>query len=154
MEITTGACRLGLWFVHVSWQGDLVLRVRFSREGVESSVPAPIRRYCAGQREDLLALESTATEGDSVMARIYREVRRVPYGETATYGAIAAKVGTAPRVVGMAMARNPTPLVIPCHRIVAKGGIGGFSPEVGIKEHLLSLERRAARKNGEFNPDL
>ncbi len=154
MEITSGACRLGLWFVHVSWQGDLVHRVRFSRQGVESSVPEPLRRYCAGRQEDLLSLESTATGGDFVTARIYREVRRVPYGETATYGDIAAKVGTAPRVVGMAMARNPTPLVIPCHRIVAKGGIGGFSPEVGIKEHLLSLEQRTARKNGEFNRHL
>jgi methylated-DNA-[protein]-cysteine S-methyltransferase len=44
------------------------------------------------------------------------------------------------------MARNPTPLVIPCHRIVAKSGIGGFTPSVEIKEALLAMERKGLRK--------
>ncbi len=51
-------------------------------------------------------------------------------------------VGTSPRVVGRAMANNPTPLVVPCHRIVAAHGIGGFSPAVEIKEALLAMERK------------
>jgi methylated-DNA-[protein]-cysteine S-methyltransferase len=149
MEVTaTGSCRLGLWFVHAAWDGDLVYRVRFAREGLPGApVPDPLRRYCAGVYEDLSSLRSPATEGDTVTAAIYRAVRQVPYGGTATYGEIAALVGTAPRVVGMAMARNPTPIVIPCHRIVARDGIGGFSPEIGIKEHLLAMERQAVRKN-------
>ena len=54
----------------------------------------------------------------------------------ATYGEIAGKVSTSPRVVGQAMRRNPTPLVIPCHRIVGKHGIGGFTPSPEIKEAL------------------
>jgi methylated-DNA-[protein]-cysteine S-methyltransferase len=78
--------------------------------------------------------------------RIYRAVRDVPYGKTATYGEIAVKVSTSPRVVGQAMARNPTPLVIPCHRIVAAHGIGGFSPSVEIKEALLAMEKKGLHK--------
>jgi methylated-DNA-[protein]-cysteine S-methyltransferase len=79
-------------------------------------------------------------------SRIYREVRNVPYGMTRTYGDIAEKVSTSPRVVGQAMARNPTPIIIPCHRIVAAHGIGGFSPSVEIKEALLAMETKGVRK--------
>ncbi len=80
--------------------------------------------------------------------RIYRAVQQVPYGSTSTYGEIASKVGTSPRVVGQAMARNPVPLVIPCHRIVAADGIGGFSSPLEIKEALLAMEKKGLRKGG------
>jgi methylated-DNA-[protein]-cysteine S-methyltransferase len=143
MEVTGGSCRLGLWYVHVWWSGDMVHSVRFSREGLDGPVPAPILKYCAGKREDLRGLSSLACGDESPSARIYRAVRAVPYGSTATYGQIASLVGTSPRAVGRAMANNPTPLVIPCHRIVAATGIGGFSPDIEIKELLLSLEKKA-----------
>ncbi|HQN91559.1 MAG TPA: methylated-DNA--[protein]-cysteine S-methyltransferase, partial [Methanoculleus sp.] len=74
--------------------------------------------------------------------RIYRAVRGIPCGKTAAYSEIAISVGTAPRVVGLAMSRNPTPIVVPCHRVVAKTGIGGFSPDPAIKEALLAMEKR------------
>jgi methylated-DNA-[protein]-cysteine S-methyltransferase len=80
-------------------------------------------------------------------SRIYRAVRYVTYGTTATYGEIAETVGTSPRVVGQAMARNPTPLVIPCHRIVAAHGMGGFSPDIEIKAALLAMEKKGLHKN-------
>lgn len=142
MAILIGSCRFGLWHVHVSWQDDLVYRVRFAREGIAGSVPEEILRYCAGRPSDLSTLRSVATEGEATFARIYRAVREVPCGETVTYGEVARMVGTAPRAVGAAMARNPTPIVVPCHRVVAKTGIGGFSPDLAIKEALLALERR------------
>ena len=72
------------------------------------------------------------------------QVREIPRGKTATYGEIARRVGTSPRVVGQAMARNPTPLVIPCHRVVAADGIGGFSPSVEIKEAPAAMEKKDA----------
>lgn len=142
METMSGSCRLGLWYVHVYWAGDTVSRIRFSRTGIEGSVPLLIRRYCAGKTVDLRVLASIATEGDTPYSRIYRAVQEIPYGRTATYGEIARKVGTSPRAVGQAMARNPTPLVIPCHRVVAAKGIGGFSPDIGIKELLLAIEKK------------
>jgi methylated-DNA-[protein]-cysteine S-methyltransferase len=70
----------------------------------------------------------------------------IGYGTTATYGEIAETAGTVPRVVGQAMARNPTPLVIPCHRVVGKHGIGGFTPSIEIKETLLRIEKKQAAK--------
>ncbi|WP_332449651.1 methylated-DNA--[protein]-cysteine S-methyltransferase [Methanoculleus sp.] len=142
MAIVNGSCRFGLWHVHVAWQDDLVYRVRFAREGLNGPVPDEILRYCAGRPADLSTLQSIATEGDSVSARIYRAVRAIPCGETVTYGEIALGVGTAPRVVGSAMARNPTPIVVPCHRVVAKTGMGGFTPDLAIKKDLLAMEGR------------
>jgi methylated-DNA-[protein]-cysteine S-methyltransferase len=146
VEIVGGSCRFGLWFVHVWWSGTAVHRVRFAITGIPGEVPGPIRHYCSGQSTSLLPLESTAIHDDTVYSRIYRAVQQVPYGSTSTYGEIAGTVGTSPRVVGQAMARNPTPLVIPCHRILAAHDIGGFSPSVDIKEALLAMEKKGMRK--------
>ena len=55
-------------------------------------------------------------------ARIYEEVKKIPKGQVATYGEIARKVGTTPRVVGFALHKNPDPENIPCHRVVFKNG--------------------------------
>jgi len=145
METVSGSCRLGLWYVQVYWSGDEVRRIRFSRTGIEGSVPLLIQQYCAGKPVDLRAFASIAIQDDTPYSRIYRAVREIPYGKTATYGEIARNVGTSPRAVGQAMARNPTPLVIPCHRVVAATGTGGFSPEIGIKELLLEMERKGKK---------
>jgi len=145
METMSGSCRLGLWHVHVYWNGDLVSRIRFSRTGIEGDVPLLIRQYCAGKPVDLRAFSSVAIQGDTTYSRIYRAVREIPYGKTATYGEIARIIGTSPRAVGQAMARNPSPLIIPCHRVIAATGIGGFSPDIGIKELLLERERKGRK---------
>ena len=113
MAILTGSCRFGLWHVHVSWEGDTVYRVRFARQGIGGAVPEEIRRYCAGRPSRLTDLQSIATAGEGVYPRIYRAVRGIPCGKTAAYSEIAISVGTAPRVVGLAMSRNPTPIVVP-----------------------------------------
>jgi methylated-DNA-[protein]-cysteine S-methyltransferase len=142
MEMKVGTCRFGLWYVIVHWEGNTVYRVRFSRYGEESPVPPSIRLYLAGRTREM-ELESIATRGTEMFAQIYREVRKVPYAGTATYGEIAKKVGTGPRVVGMAMARNPTPIIIPCHRIVGARGLGGFSSGLALKSALLEMERNS-----------
>jgi methylated-DNA-[protein]-cysteine S-methyltransferase len=146
MEMNSGSCRLGLWHVHVYWGGTTVHRIRFATTGIPGNVPERLRKFCAGQVADLTMLGSIALHEDTVYARIYHAVQKIPYGSTATYGEIAKKTGTSPRVVGQAMARNPTPLVIPCHRVVAADGIGGFSPSVEIKEELLAMEKKGLRK--------
>ncbi|MGB9175944.1 MAG: MGMT family protein [Methanoregula sp.] len=144
--MSSGSCRLGLWFVHVYRDGSTVHRVRFATTGIPGDVPDAIRQFCAGRPVDLSAFDTPALHGDEVYPRIYREVRKIPYGRTVTYGGIAKLAGTSPRVVGQAMTRNAIPLVIPCHRVVAADGIGGFSPSVEIKEELLAMERKALRK--------
>lgn len=146
MEIVSGACRFGLWFVHVWWRQTTVHRIRFAKTGIPGEVPGLLRQYCSGKVVSLLPLESIAVNDDTVYGRIYRDVQQVPYGSMSTYGQVAERVGTSPRVVGQAMARNPTPLIIPCHRITAAHGIGGFSPSIEIKEALLAMEKKELRK--------
>ena len=141
MAVTTGSHPFGLWVVTVSWQGDAVYRVHFGKTGPAGPVHPLIRRYLMGKMVDLTGIASPADEGSGMSTAIYRAVRKIGYGETATYGEIAEMVGTSPRAVGQAMARNPTPLVIPCHRIVSKHGLGGFTPPLEIKRDLLAMER-------------
>ena len=145
MAVTSGSHPFGLWVVTVSWQGDAVYRVHFGRTGPSGPIHPLIRRYLMGHKVDLTGIVSPADEGDGITPAIYRAVRNVGYGEVATYGEIAELVGTAPRAVGQAMARNPTPLVIPCHRIVSKHGIGGFTPPIEIKRDLLAMEQSVGR---------
>jgi methylated-DNA-[protein]-cysteine S-methyltransferase len=146
MEMMSGSCRLGLWYVLVYWCGDTIHQVRFAREGIPGTVPELIRQYCAGRTVDCTVLDAIPLHDTGTYSRIYHEVRKVPYGSTASYGEIARLAGTGPRVVGQAMARNMTPLVIPCHRITAARGIGGFSPSVEIKEALLAREQKGLHK--------
>ncbi len=75
--------------------------------------------------------------------RVLGELARVPYGETATYGELAARAGKpgAARAVGTIMNRNPVPIVLPCHRIVGStGALVGYGGGLERKEHLLRLE--------------
>jgi methylated-DNA-[protein]-cysteine S-methyltransferase len=79
--------------------------------------------------------------------RVYEIVRTIPIGHTLTYGDIAKKLGdvSLSREVGQAMGKNPTPVIMPCHRVVAASGkTGGFSAPGGVdtKMKLLSIERR------------
>lgn len=74
---------------------------------------------------------------------VWRELQRIPYGHTRTYGAIAGAVGrpNAARAVGMANHDNPIPVVIPCHRVVGVGGkLTGFGGGLDLKRALLELE--------------
>jgi methylated-DNA-[protein]-cysteine S-methyltransferase len=79
--------------------------------------------------------------------RVMEEVSCIPYGRTRTYGEIAAASGAprAARAVGNAMAANPFPILVPCHRVIrASGGAGGFAGGPGLKAWLLGLERDAS----------
>ncbi|MCQ2377124.1 MAG: MGMT family protein [Methanocorpusculum sp.] len=146
--MNSGSCRFGLWRVAVDYSGDVVYRVRFVRSAPEGPVPVQFTRYLSGKSESFSPLVSAAAAEESLpYADIYRTVSQIPYGETRTYGEIAAACGTHPRVVGNAMARKPTPLIVPCHRVTAADGIGGFSPDIEIKEKLLDLEQKRKKSS-------
>jgi methylated-DNA-[protein]-cysteine S-methyltransferase len=72
-------------------------------------------------------------------------MRTIPYGETRCYGDLAGMIGSAPRAVGGACGRYPIPIVIPCHRVLARNGLGGYSGAGGLdtKRRLLALEAAA-----------
>lgn len=87
-----------------------------------------------------------APEGTPYRQRVWAALCRIPAGETRTYAEIAREAGGGPRSVGGANGANPIPILIPCHRVVATGGIGGYSGGDGLstKLILLDLEARAA----------
>ena len=144
--MNSGSCSFGLWKVAVDWEGTTVHRVRFLKTAESGSVPVQFTKFLAGKGTDFSPLMSAAVAGDSVYAKIYRAVSLIPYGETRTYGEVAEAAGTHARVVGNAMSRNPTPLIVPCHRVVGADGLGGFSPDIAIKKELLALEKKMVKK--------
>ncbi len=73
-------------------------------------------------------------------------VREIPYGTVVTYGDIARKADTHPRVVGITLARNRVPIIVPCHRVVAAEGLGGFRWGLEWKRRLLELEGALSSK--------
>jgi methylated-DNA-[protein]-cysteine S-methyltransferase len=102
---------------------------------------AQIREYLAGRRE----VFELPLDWESVEARHRRVlealVAAAPYGRTVTYGELGRLAGEPdPREIGVLMARNPLPLVVPCHRVVAADGLGGYGGGLELKRHLLELE--------------
>jgi methylated-DNA-[protein]-cysteine S-methyltransferase len=86
-----------------------------------------------------------APAGSPFETRVWQAMRTIPYGETRCYGDLAGMIGSAARAVGGACGRNPIPIVIPCHRVLARNGLGGYSGAGGLdtKRRLLALEAAA-----------
>ena len=86
--------------------------------------------------------------GSNFETRVWAAMQDIPYGETRCYGDLAATTGSAPRAVGRACGKNPIPIVIPCHRVLGKGWLGGYSGSGGLrtKQALLALEGALARE--------
>jgi methylated-DNA-[protein]-cysteine S-methyltransferase len=107
------------------------------------------KRYFAGEETDFSQVQLDLAGQDAFFAQIYDSLRRVGWGRTTTYGALAKEVGAgreAARDVGEAMAKNPAPLIIPCHRVLAAGGkIGGFSAPGGSRTKMRMLELEGVR---------
>jgi len=122
--------------------------------GAKPGAPTPkvaeavacVRGYFEGEETDFSVFKLDLGEQDPFFERVYAAARRVGWGRTTTYGALAKELGTGPeaaRDVGQAMAKNPVALIIPCHRVLAAGGkVGGFSAPGGsaAKIRMLALE--------------
>lgn len=102
-----------------------------------------LEEYFAGKRKTFdLPL---APKGTDFQQRVWKALQEIPYGETRTYGEIAAAVGNpkAARAVGMANNRNPIGIIVPCHRVVgANGKLVGYAGGMEKKEWLLELEKQ------------
>ena len=111
-------------------------------EKVEIADVSPFKEVIEGYFEGKVKVIDFPVEirGTEFQRKVWKVVRKIPYGTVMTYGKIAKIVGTSPRAVGMAMRTNRLPLYIPCHRVVSKDGIGGFSIGIEWKEFLLELE--------------
>lgn len=106
-----------------------------------------IEEYFAGARQDFdLPL---SPQGTPFQCRVWAELRRIPFGETISYGELAARIGkpSASRAVGAANGRNPLPVVVPCHRVIGSDGrLTGFGGGLPTKQALLDLERRVGER--------
>jgi methylated-DNA-[protein]-cysteine S-methyltransferase len=155
-------------FCGIAWNGVGITRFRLPERSAEAAerdlrrrlpgavaaapppevaeVIAAAKRYFAGETVDFSNTALDLAGQDEFFRRIYDVVRRVAWGQTTTYGAVAKELGAGPeaaRDVGQAMANNPVPLIIPCHRVLAAGGkLGGFSAPggTGSKTRMLELE--------------
>jgi methylated-DNA-[protein]-cysteine S-methyltransferase len=111
--------------------------------GITKGAEAQLRDYLAGRRRDFdLPVHLAVTPFQS---KVLHEVKKIPYGETRSYGELARRIGNprAARAVGGAMHANPLPLVIPCHRVIgADGSLVGFGGGLEVKASLLEMERR------------
>jgi methylated-DNA-[protein]-cysteine S-methyltransferase len=125
--------------------------LRRSADALPGTPPGPItqaiaaaQRYFAGERIDFSPYLLDLHEQAGLFQRIYAAARRVGWGQTTTYGTLAKELGAGPemaREVGQAMAKNPVPLIIPCHRVLAAGGkVGGFSAPGGSSSKLRMLQ--------------
>ena len=74
--------------------------------------------------------------------KVYRATKTIPTGQVRTYGWVARKIGqpNACRAVGNALNKNPFPVIVPCHRVVARNGLGGFAEGIKAKKKLLRME--------------
>jgi methylated-DNA-[protein]-cysteine S-methyltransferase len=117
----------------------------------ESGEPAPLlaeaRRQLEAYFEGRLSRFDLPLRpaGSPFDQRVWAAMRQIPHGQTRSYGELAMDVGSAPRAVGRACGHNPIPIVIPCHRVLARSGLGGYSGGTGLatKRILLGLEGAA-----------
>jgi methylated-DNA-[protein]-cysteine S-methyltransferase len=129
-------------------QRSLLRRVKDAQPGAPTpqvlEAIAAAKRYFDGEEIDFSNIHLDLDDQDAFFQQIYAALRRVPWGQTTTYGALAKQVGAgreAARDVGEAMSKNPVPLIIPCHRVLAAGGkISGFSAPGGASSKIRMLE--------------
>ena len=111
------------------------------------STEIQLKEYFRGHRKTFdIPLDVIGTE---FQRKVWRELLRIPYGNTLPYSQIAANIGCphASRAVGMACNRNPIMIIIPCHRVIGKNGsLVGYAGGVNIKEYLLKLESLTIKK--------
>ncbi|MEI8054424.1 MAG: methylated-DNA--[protein]-cysteine S-methyltransferase [bacterium] len=120
--------KLGLTIV-----GNKLTRIQFLSPGAQllvaqdsltCQIVTKIKKYfCNPRLQFKLPIQAIGTP---LQKKIWHAIQKIPCGKTVTYSELAQKIGTSPRVIGNACRRNPIPIVIPCHRVVAKTGLGGY----------------------------
>ena len=132
--------------VRVSFQPDAASQAE-EETPLLGQAKQQLAEYFAGQRQAFdLPLRM---QGTPFQQKVWAALREIPYGETRSYGQIAAQVGNpkAGRAVGMANNRNPIAIIVPCHRVIgANGSLTGYAGGLSVKQELLALERRTRQR--------
>ena len=150
---------VGTWLAE--WQDDIVIGFRLlskedgvlvqesvdTEKEVRAKFDTQLGEYFSGKRQRIEI--ATKFSGTPFQEDVWIELLQIPYGSTMTYSEIAAKIGKpkAVRAVGTAIGRNPLPILIPCHRVVARNSLGGFAYGLHVKQTLLDIESKGAVKN-------
>lgn len=124
-------------------------------EEAVSEVAKQTTEYFNGKRKDFTL--KLVPEGTEFQQRVWKELLNIPYGETISYGELAARVGNpkASRAVGAANGQNPIALIIPCHRVIGSDkSLTGYGGGLNVKEALLKHEGAAFKKNRQPEPSL
>jgi methylated-DNA-[protein]-cysteine S-methyltransferase len=149
------AIELSFAVVGIRLSGEAVSEVAFLPLGTPArrATDAVARRACDQIHAYVVSPTSPfdlplVIEGSEFQRRVWAAILRIPVGATRSYGALAAEVRSAPRAVGQACGDNRLPIFIPCHRVVAAGGLGGFAHRTDdatlrVKHWLLTHESRA-----------
>jgi len=137
IEVELGQCKPA-----VLYESDKVTYDRRYR-GLRKQLGEQLKRYFASPQSGFdLPMQQ---QGTAYQQRVWRALQRIPPGQTLTYGQLAKRLRSSPRAIGNACRRNPLPLLVPCHRVVATGGLGGFAGEttgkpLALKRWLLEHE--------------
>ncbi|MDD5474859.1 MAG: methylated-DNA--[protein]-cysteine S-methyltransferase [Candidatus Methanoperedens sp.] len=135
-------------YIEIGYNAKLC-SIRFARSGnlkekKTHETTLELERYFQGEKIDF-SCDIDISHLSPFTQKVLGETKKIGYGRTITYSELARNIGCrGARAIGGALARNPIPIVIPCHRVVAKNGIGGYSAGVGIKTRLLELEKSKA----------
>jgi methylated-DNA-[protein]-cysteine S-methyltransferase len=134
--------------VGVAARAGAIVAVRWGSRAGQPETPLlvdacrQVGAYFAHERESFdLPLDPGGSEFERA---VWRAMLAIPYGHTRTYGAIAAELGGMPQPVGQACGANPLPIVVPCHRVVAADGLGGFSAAGGVETKVALLRHEGA----------
>ena len=136
----------GVYFPH-HWHPPAAVGPFVAGDPVFARAAAELADYLAGRRTSFDL--PTATAGDDFQERVWEMLADIPYGETTTYGALAARLGdpALAQRVGQAVGHNPLSIVVPCHRVVgANGRLTGYAGGLERKQFLLDLEEPAGAK--------
>jgi len=137
------------------WNGTQCRQIRLERlKNAEPAQDDPVSRWLeAFFAATTLPLPPLIEPATPFQARMRAELLTIPAGEVRTYGELAKKLGTAPRAMGQALGANPLPILIPCHRVVAASGLGGFSCGLDWKKKLLQFEKAWPAPCDALTPD-
>lgn len=125
---------------------DGVERVEVADDEAAAQLADELARYFDGEA-DPFRTRLDLSAGTAFQQRVWKALRRIPYGETASYADIARRIGSprACRAVGQANGANPVPIIVPCHRVIrCTGALGGFGAGLPVKRWLLRHERHHA----------
>lgn len=115
--------------------------IKLTEGGEAEKTADEIKLYIEGKLKEFQS-DLDLSYGTPFQTSVWKELLKIPYGNVITYAEVAEKIGSprAARAVGNAVGANPIPIIVPCHRIVAANGLGGYSCGIHIKKRLLEIE--------------